>query len=371
MDRDMNTVRFGMVGCGVIARMHARALQHSPHARLAAVTDLRPEAARAFADEQNIPTVHRDAASLLADPQVDAVVLAMPVKGRTQLALEVLAAGRHLLLEKPAAMNAEEVLQIMAARDAARPHGGGDRLHVAGCSSRHRFLPSAEKATEVVASGALGPLRVVRGRAVLPAGAPPKSPPPVWRVRKDLNGGGIMSNWGVYDLDYLLGVCGWSLVPRQVLGQVWSVSPAFADRVAEGSNAETHVAALVQCAGGTVITLERGEFVPTVRETAWQIIGERGALRMNLLPGDQNQLWLDQADPATGVVSSLVWEGAETWEMAHNGPAADLAEAIVQDRPPRTTLEQALVIQRLTDAIYASAETGQAVACETAALAGR
>jgi UDP-N-acetyl-2-amino-2-deoxyglucuronate dehydrogenase len=357
----MRTVKFGLVGCGVIARMHARAASVSPCAELVAVTDLRREVAEAFAAEHDVATVHATPQDLFADPGVDAVVLAMPVKGRTALAVEALERGKHVLLEKPAAMNAPELESIMAAQDRA------GRM-VAGCSSRHRFLPSAIEAAEVVASGVLGPLRVVRGRAVQPAGAPPKSPPPVWRVRKDLNAGGIMSNWGVYDLDYLLGVCGWSLVPRVVLAQVWGVSPIFQDRVAEGSDAETHVAAFVQCEGGVALTLERGEFLPTVRETAWQIIGERGALRMNLLPGDSNELWLDEGDAASGVRSRLLWQGAESWQVVHDGPVGDLAVAIINGGRPRTGLEEALVIQRITDSIYASAETGRAVTLSPAGV---
>ncbi|MEX0886411.1 MAG: Gfo/Idh/MocA family oxidoreductase [Phycisphaeraceae bacterium] len=357
----MSVVKFGMIGCGVIAGWHAKAAAASPHTTLAAVTDLRPEAASAFAREHGVATVHESAAALLADPALDAVILAMPVKGRTKLAIEALHAGKHVLLEKPAAMNADEVAQIAAAQR--------EGLVVGCCSSRQRFLPSADKATEVIASGVLGPLRVVRGRAVMPAGGPPKSPPPVWRVRKDLNAGGIMSNWGVYDLDYLLGVCGWRLVPRQVLAQVWGVSPQFSHYVAEGSDAETHVAALVQCEGGTVLTLERGEFLPTVKETAWQVIGERGALRMTILPSEHNELWLDEADDEQGVVSKCIWQGAETWDVPHHGPVRDLAEAILEGPPPRTGLAQAMVIQRITDAIYASAESGQAVAMEDVALA--
>ena len=349
-----------MVGCGVIAGKHAAAAKSSPHATLVAVTDLRRDAAEAFAHEHEVATVHESAAAMLDDANVDAVVLAMPVKGRTQLAMRALAAGKHVLLEKPAAMNAQEVAQMIAAR--------GDRV-VACCSSRHRFLTSAGKAREVVASGALGALRVVRARAVVAAGGRPKSPPPVWRVRKDLNAGGIMSNWGVYDLDYLLGTCDWKLVPRQVLAQVWPVSPGLADRVAQGSDAETHVAALVQCDDGVVLTLERGEFIPSIGEKGWQIIGDRGSLRMDMLPGEQNELWLDEADAETGTVSKLLWQGRETWDAAHDGPLADMAEAIVDNRPPRTGLEQAIVIQRLTDAIYASAERGEAVAIDAAALA--
>ena len=166
---------------------------------------MRGAVARDTAQKFNVPATYASAAALLNDPHVAAVVLALPTAGRTELALRALAAGKHVLIEKPVAMNAGEVRQLLAAR--------GQRT-VACCQSRLRHTPSAQAATAFIASGALGELRLVRCRANKPAGAAPPAPPPACRLNKALNGGGILVNWGCYDLDYLLGLTGWQLQPR-------------------------------------------------------------------------------------------------------------------------------------------------------------
>ncbi len=348
----MSRVRLGIIGCGVIGSTHAKFAKASDRIDLVAVADVREEAARKVAEQHQVPIVHASAEALIEDKSVDAVVLALTANVRTGLALRAFAAGKHVLTEKPVAMNADEVRQMIAAQG---------KLVGACCSSRHRFLPSAAAATKVVSDGTLGTLRVVRARINGAAGPPPKSPPPVWRLRTDLNAGGIMSNWGCYDLDYLLGITGWTLRPRTVLAQTWTIPPQYASRADPASDAETHVAAMVRCDDGSVITLERGEFMPTASDFAWQITGVNGSLRLRLLPGAGNQVHLDQSDEDKGVVSSVVWQGDETWDTVHEGPVTDFAAAILDGRSPLTSLDHALVVQQITDAIYASARTGDAV----------
>jgi UDP-N-acetyl-2-amino-2-deoxyglucuronate dehydrogenase len=353
----MKRIKLGIIGCGVIGAHHARHAKAHPRIDLVALADVREEAARKLAQEHGVPHVMGSAEALIDHPEVEAVVLALTANLRTPLALRAFAAGKHVLTEKPVAMNAGEVRQMIEA-SASRGLVG------ACCSSRHRFLSSTRAATQAFASGKLGAIRVVRARINGAAGGPPKSPPPVWRLRTDLNAGGIMSNWGCYDLDYLLGITGWTLRPRTVLAQVWSVPQVFSDRVAPGSNAETHVAALIRCDDGVVITLERGEFMPTAGDYAWQISGDRGALRLNLLPKAGNQVLLDQADHDKGVVTEVIHEGDENWDMVHAGPVQDFADAILDGRSPLTSLAHALVVQQITDAIYASARNGEAVTIE-------
>lgn len=348
-------MRIGIIGCGVIGRKHAQAARATPGAELVAVADVREEAARQVAQEHGVPQVFTDARTLIRKSGADLIVLALTANLRGKLGLAALKAGKHLLTEKPAAMNVAELRRLIAAAESAGRWAGC-------CSCRHSLLPSAKAAAEVVASGVLGPLRTLRAKALVGLGKPPSSPPPLWRVRHDLNAGGIMSNWGCYDLDYLLTLTGWTLRPRIVLAQTWPVGEAYRDRVAEGSNAETHVAALIRCEGGTVITLERGEFLPIASQTQWEITGERGSLRLNLLPKAGNQVVLDEADPAAGVQSRVVWTGDETWDMAHYNPIRDLVLAVREGREPSSSLRRALTIQQVTAAIYASAARGKAIA---------
>ena len=80
-------------------------------------------------------------------------------------------------------------------------------------------------------SGALGHLRELHIRAFIAAGAPTGAEPPPWRESFAMNAGGILTNWSCYDLDYVLGVAGWSFRPRMALAQFWpcaSIPPLVA-----------------------------------------------------------------------------------------------------------------------------------------------
>ena len=347
----MERLRLGVIGCGVIGQQHMQTASESPLVELVAVADVRASAAQEAGARFGAGAVYADAGSLLADPRVEAVVLAMPAVERTRLAQRAFAAGKHVLTEKPVARNAGEVRELIASR-------GG--LIAGCCSSRFRFLDSAKAAEAHLASGALGALRVVRVRAVVGAGAPPRTPPPAWRVSTSLNGGGILMNWGCYDLDYVLGLTGWTLRPRTVLAQTWPVSPAYQGYVAPGSDAETHVAALIVCDGGVAITYERAEFSPTLAETAWQITGDAGALRLRMTPGTGQTVVADEATDE-GVASRTLWSGDESYIPTRVGVLEDFARAVREGRRPKTGLEQALLVQEIADAVYASAAEGRAV----------
>ncbi len=349
----MKKIGLGVIGCGVISQHHLKAAKDSPLIDVVAVADLRLQAAQATAKKFEVKAVYVNASALLADSRVEAVVLALPTSGRAEIALKAFALGKHVLIEKPAAMNTGEIERMIAAR-------GG--LIAACCSSRYRFLDSAGAATDFFATGALGDLRRVRCQAVVPVDKPPVTPPPAWRLNKSLNGGGILVNWGCYDLDYVLGITGWSLRPELVLAHTWPISPKLASYAAPGSDAETYFTALISCKGGTVITLERGEYVPGRPEGVWQLSGTEGTLYLNMNAGPPVKIEFDFVTE-TGVASKVVWqsEKPEGFEAARSGPVQDFAAAIRENRPPKTTLEQALVIQKITDSIYASAEKGVAV----------
>jgi predicted dehydrogenase len=346
------TVRFGIIGCGVIGRYHAEAAAGSVNIELLAVADLRPGVAQEIADLHGVPRVYSDAESLIGDEDIEAVVLAMPAHIRTGLALKAFAAGKHVLTEKPVAMNSGEVEELIAAK--------GD-LVAACCCSRYQFLDATRKVTSFVASGALGPLRMIRCRAIRAAGAPPTQPPPPWRLKRSLNAGGIMSNWGCYDLDYLLGVTGWSLQPQTVLAQTWTVPPAFNHYAAPDSDAETHVAALIRCQDGITISYERAEFIAAQDELAWEIIGEAGSLSLQMTPSEDGRMTHFKADATIGTTSEVLCSVNEDHLKVHAGPIDDLARAIREGGAAQTSLERALVIQQITDAIYASADRGAAI----------
>ncbi len=348
----MTPLQLGIIGCGTIGAAHAQAAAASDQIELAAVADVQRALAEKTAAAYAAGTVYNSGAELLADARVEAVVLALPASFRIALGMQALRAGKHLLTEKPVARSADEVRRLISVQ--------GDRV-AACCSSRFHFLESTRTVTDWIGRGKLGALRLLRCRAIVPAGPAPETHPPAWRLSRELNGGGILVNWGCYDLDYLLGISGWRLRPQTVLAQSWRVPSTFADTVAPGSDGETHIAGLVRCADGIALTYERGEYAAAQAETSWEVIGEAGSLRLQMTPAQEKEILYYENDRADGTTTQTLWTGSESYMDIHRALLEDFATAVRSGRPPKTTLAQALLVQQITDAMYLSAERGEAV----------
>ncbi len=347
----MDPLSIGIVGCGVIANAaHLPAIRESSKVELAAVCDLIPERARAAFEAYGAPACYTNASDLMADGRVEAVILALPTGARTSLAYEALAHRKHVLVEKPSALRLRE-LDEMERRAAG--------LTVGFCSARYGFTESAVAAKACVASGALGEIRVVRSRSLLPAGPPPSKAPPPWRQSFSLNGGGILTNWGCYDLDYLLQVMGDSIEPVQVAAQWWPVGPDVAHLVGPKGDADSHYSAAVRCRGNILLSLERGEFTSAEKTVEWSIMGDRGTLHLEMLLG-QKQLVLDRIVPSDGVRREIIWDGTDPDDISVR-MLEDFATAVREKRSPRTGFARARVIQRIFDGVYDSAAARRAV----------
>ena len=113
----MEPVKLGIIGCGVIGNGdHLPSATKSPLVELVAVADLIEGRVKAAEEKYSIPAAYNSGSELLEDDNVEAVVLAMPVRERTPLAYEALEKGRHVLLEKPVAHDVGEVEKMMALR---------------------------------------------------------------------------------------------------------------------------------------------------------------------------------------------------------------------------------------------------------------
>ena len=342
-------MRIALIGCGAVGKVHLREALATAGCTVVAVCDVDRDAAEALARDNGIPRAIADAEALLVDPQIDGLILALPTALRRDLAARALQAGKHLLLEKPMGLDATDIEKLLAVR--------GDRT-VACCSGRMSLMTHAARARAAIADGALGALRTIHCWATTPVGARPTSPPPAWRVSHALNGGGILMNWGIYDLDLLFSLTGWRLRPVAVSAQTWGIAPGLDDRVAPGSDAETHLAATVRFACGARLVYERGEFTATPARQEWQLLGDRGALRLHLHDATA-PVWLDRADPDTGVHSEILHHDPASTEHFMTGPVADWVRARESGHAPQTGLPEALTLARLTDAIYRSARSGR------------
>ncbi|MGQ0612093.1 MAG: aldo/keto reductase [Paracoccaceae bacterium] len=108
------TIRWGIIGPGAIAHNFADGLAQSTSGRLVAIASRDAARRAAFADRYGLPAAARHASTeaLLADPQVDAVYVSTPHPWHAELSIAALRAGKHVLCEKPAGMNAAEVVAV-------------------------------------------------------------------------------------------------------------------------------------------------------------------------------------------------------------------------------------------------------------------
>ena len=105
------TVRFGLIGCGMIARLHAGAIREIPGAELGGAFDPVPGRTEAFMNEQGgkpYPSVE----ALLADPAIDAVCICTPSGTHAELAVQAAEAGKHVVVEKPMAITLEQLWKV-------------------------------------------------------------------------------------------------------------------------------------------------------------------------------------------------------------------------------------------------------------------
>lgn len=146
---------FAQIGCGLVGRKRAAALSSVPGASLRYACDT--DSARAAGLARGVPGCRTVSGinEILADREVDAVIVSTPNAALAPAALAAVKAGRHVLVEKPGALNAAE---LAAVRDATPT---GVRVRV---SFNHRYHPALRKARSLVDEGALGPLMFLRGR---------------------------------------------------------------------------------------------------------------------------------------------------------------------------------------------------------------
>ena len=194
------TLSWGLIGTGDIARKRiAPALRDLPSCTLAAVCRGRPELAESFAREFSAPRWYATAAELIADPQVDAVYIATPVRLHAAQAIAAADAGKHVLCEKPMAISVAECDAMIAA---CRSNGVA-----LGVAYYRHFYPAVARIRNILASGDVGDPVLAQVNAFEPFDPPPEHPRH-WLVVREQAGGGPMFDFGCHRIEVLLDVLG-------------------------------------------------------------------------------------------------------------------------------------------------------------------
>jgi scyllo-inositol 2-dehydrogenase (NADP+) len=150
----MKTYKWGILGTGFIAQKMADALPFVPQSKLYAIASRKTETANAFAKQYNVEKAYGSYEDLVQDPEVDIVYIATPHNLHYENTMMSLNNGKHVLCEKPFAVNGREVRRMIAkARET--------KLFLME-ALWSRFLPNVIKAKEIVDSGAIGKIKLFK-----------------------------------------------------------------------------------------------------------------------------------------------------------------------------------------------------------------
>jgi predicted dehydrogenase len=194
------SIRWGILGAGGIADTFVNDLIAAGIA-VAAVGSRDADKARRFADDHGIATAHGSYDDLVADPEVDAVYVATPHVFHEQNALLAIRAGKHVLVEKPFTVSADEAGRVLAAARAAGV--------VALEAMWTRYLPQQARLREVVRSGVIGEPRLLTAAHMQSLPTDPHH-----RLNDPALGGGALLDLGVYPVSFA----------RDLLGPVEAVA---------------------------------------------------------------------------------------------------------------------------------------------------
>lgn len=331
-----------LIGTGMVARTHMAALSAAgDRVRLAGVCARRRENAEAFAGEFDGVSVFDDVAAIADDPTIDFAIVVTPPNARLDIIRPLAEAGKHVLLEKPLARNADEARDVVAVCKSA-----GVKL---GIVFQHRMREASIAAAELVASGKLGALGVAEINV------------PWWREQAYYDepgrgtyardGGGVLISQAIHTIDLAL----------SLTGPIQSVQAMAATSRFHKMESEDFVTAGLRFESGAIGSLVAS--TASYPGNAETITLHFDKASLHLGSGVLTVSWRDGQTETFGA-SATTGGGADPMAFTHEwhqGIIEDFASALREDRDPVVPGEAALASHRLIDAITRSSRDGQTI----------
>jgi len=395
---DTPSLRIAMIGHGFMGAAHSQGWRVAPRffdlparPEMTLLVGRNAETTQAAADKWGWAETSTDWRDAIARDDIDIIDIVTPGNSHMEIALAALAAGKHVLCEKPLANTADEAAAMADA--AARASQNGVFAMV---GFTYRRVPAATLARDLVASGAVGEIRQVRA-AYLQDWLVDPEVPLAWRLQKDLAGSGALGDIGAHAIDLAQFITGQRLTSVSgVLETFVRERPILASAAGLGGIAGTERGAVTvddvalftgRFEGGALGSFEATR-MSTGRKNALRIevAGSLGAVSFDL--EDLNALdFYDATAPAgtQGFTRILVTEPehpylAAWWPAGHmlgyehgfSHQAKDFVEAVVAGTQPEPSFAAGLQVQRVLAAVEQSAGSGSAWTPTTdPALAGR
>lgn len=360
----MRKVRIGIIGCGGIANnKHMPALSRIPEVEMVAFCDIVEERAVKAAAEYGTPDakVYVDYKELLKDESIEVVHVLTPNRDHSYITVDALEAGKHVMCEKPMAINTAEAQKMV---DAAKRTG--KKLTI---GYQNRFRPDSMYLKQACEDGELGEIYYARAQAIR------RRAVPTWGVFLDAEkqGGGPLIDIGTHALDLTLWMMD-NYEPEMVVGTKYhkladhkNAANAWGPWDPEKFTVEDSAFGFVRMKNGATIYLEASWALNSLDVNEAKTIlcgdkggadmmGKNGGLRIN---GEKySKLFVTEPDMSAGGVAFFDGKTAKAADVE----ARMWINHVLDDSAPLITKpEQAIVVTKILEAIYTSAETGKPV----------
>lgn len=252
-------LRYGIIGCGVIAPFHADAVTKLERGCLRAVCDIVPETANNFAARYGVEKVYYDYREMLKDDEIDAICICTPSGLHGEMCIAAATSGKHIVCEKPMEITNEKNDAIISAIEKYRVK--------MQCIFQRRTMPAAIAARKAIREGKLGRvllasayLKYYRDQAYYNSAS--------WRGTWELDGGGALMNQGVHGIDLLQWMVGEKVV--SVFGK--------AENLARDIEVEDTAVAFLRFEGGGYGVIEGATVAYPGFDTKFELHGEYGSI---------------------------------------------------------------------------------------------
>lgn len=357
MNDASESVRLGIVGVGFMGQTHAENAESFGHEVVAGadpVSEPREEFTRTYE-----ATGYADFETMYDEEVLDAVVVSTPNAFHEPAVVAALERGCHVLCEKPLAHTLESAERIAAAADRS------DGFCMVNFHNRFTTAISVFKAYQ--AEGRFGDVSHVQANYVRRRGIPGIGS---WFTDEEQSGGGAVVDIGVHAIDFALYVMDFPAVEDvfAVTRSQFGIRENYVDpddwfdpTEASVFDVEDSATALIRCTGDRTISLEVAWATNRERSTEFVVSGTDGGARMDL-GGDELTVYEAREQGTDHLVESSM-TGGSLDNTGWSGCDEVFLDAAANDDPPDlNSVEQALTVQRVIDAIYRSAETGRSVA---------
>lgn len=319
----MKILNWGLIGAGDIARKRiAPALCELENCNLVSISRKNAETAESFAKEFGAEKWFADWRELIADEEIDAVYLATPVFLHKEQTIAAAEAGKHVLCEKPMALNPKECEEMLAACQANNV--------TLGIAYYRHFYPVIKRIKEIIAAGEIGKPVLAQMNAFEFFDPTPEISR-YWLLEKEKSGGGPMMDFGCHRLEVL----------NNLFGEVTQIK-SLVTKTAFEREVEDTATALLQFEGGTCASVTVTHAAREPQDTL-SIFGTKGSIHIPVLNKDEIRIKNEKGE---------IVESHPTHPNVHLPLIKDFTNAVLENREPLVTGEIGRKIQILEDKIY-------------------